>query len=114
MILFSIEPMTWTITLLGWLIVFAALVVLVLVFSAIPKIIELTKKKKAKKTGSTAPIAVTTVTGEVNAAIATALHMHFSEMHDDESGVITIKRVERKYSPWSSKIYNVHSSQLNR
>lgn len=42
-----------------------------------------------------------------NAAIAAALHMYFNEMHEDESNIITIKRIERRYNPWSSKIYGV-------
>jgi glutaconyl-CoA/methylmalonyl-CoA decarboxylase subunit delta len=41
------------------------------------------------------------------AAIAMALHLFYDEVHDDESNVITIKRIERRYSPWSSKIYGV-------
>jgi hypothetical protein len=40
-------------------------------------------------------------------AIAMALHMYYDEVHDTESNVITIKRIERRYSPWSSKIYGV-------
>jgi len=40
-------------------------------------------------------------------AIAMALHQFYDEVHDDESNVITIKRIERRYSPWSSKIYGV-------
>ena len=41
------------------------------------------------------------------AAIAMALHLFYDEVHDNESNVITIKRIERRYSPWSSKIYGV-------
>ena len=40
-------------------------------------------------------------------AIAMALHLFYDEVHDNESNVITIKRIERRYSPWSSKIYGV-------
>jgi len=40
-------------------------------------------------------------------AIAMALHFFYDEAHDNESNVITIKRIERRYSPWSSKIYGV-------
>lgn len=43
-----------------------------------------------------------------SAAIAMALHLYYAEAHDVESAVITIKTVERRYSPWSSKIYGVH------
>jgi glutaconyl-CoA/methylmalonyl-CoA decarboxylase subunit delta len=42
-------------------------------------------------------------------AIAMALHMYYDEVHDDESNVITIKRIERRYSPWSSKIYGINN-----
>ncbi len=37
-------------------------------------------------------------TGDI-AAIAMALHMFYDEAHDNESNVITIKRIERLYSP---------------
>jgi glutaconyl-CoA/methylmalonyl-CoA decarboxylase subunit delta len=40
-------------------------------------------------------------------AISMALHLFYDEVHDNESNVITIKRIERRYSPWSSKIYGV-------
>jgi glutaconyl-CoA/methylmalonyl-CoA decarboxylase subunit delta len=49
------------------------------------------------------------MTGEENAAIAAALYIYFSEMHDEEKYVMTIKKVSRNYSPWSSKIYGVFS-----
>jgi Na+-transporting methylmalonyl-CoA/oxaloacetate decarboxylase gamma subunit len=49
------------------------------------------------------------MTGEENAAIAAALYLFFSEMHDEEKYVMTIKKVSRNYSPWSSKIYGVFS-----
>jgi hypothetical protein len=44
-------------------------------------------------------------------AMAMALHMFYDEVHDTESNVITIKRIERRYSPWSSKIYGI-SNQI--
>lgn len=43
-------------------------------------------------------------------AIAMALHLFYDEVHDDESNVITIKRIERRYSPWSSKIYGINNN----
>jgi hypothetical protein len=43
-------------------------------------------------------------------AIAMALHLYYDEVHDDESNVITIKRIERRYSPWSSKIYGTNNN----
>lgn len=45
--------------------------------------------------------------GEEIAAIAMALRMFHKELHDTESAVLTINRVARAYSPWSSKIYGL-------
>ncbi|KAF0138860.1 MAG: hypothetical protein FD122_3668 [Stygiobacter sp.] len=47
---------------------------------------------------------------EVNAAIGLAIHLYFSERHDKESAVLTINRVAKLYSPWSSKIYGLRKS----
>lgn len=43
------------------------------------------------------------LTGEEAAAIATALHLHFNSMHDEESEVITINMPSKRYSPWAQK-----------
>jgi len=50
--------------------------------------------------------------GEVNAAIAMALYSYFGELHDRESGIVTIKRVNKPYSPWSSKLYNMRNPKI--
>ena len=47
------------------------------------------------------------IPGEINAAIAMALHMHFMEAHDLENTVLTIKQIQKVYSPWSSKLYGL-------
>lgn len=44
--------------------------------------------------------------GEEIAAIAMAIYEHLNA-HDNESTVLTINKVKRAYSPWSSKIYNM-------
>ncbi len=49
------------------------------------------------------------ISGEVTAAIAVALYLYNNETHDIESGVITIKRVSKIYSPWSSKLYHMRN-----
>jgi hypothetical protein len=46
---------------------------------------------------------------ENEAAIAMALYLYFNEMHDDESDIITVKRVSKTYSPWSSKLYSMRN-----
>ena len=44
--------------------------------------------------------------GEVIAAISAALAEHL-DAHDRESTILTINKVRRAYSPWSSKIYSL-------
>lgn len=45
--------------------------------------------------------------GEIIAAIALALKMEQEDRHDRESEVITLNKVARAYSPWSSKIHGL-------
>jgi len=47
------------------------------------------------------------LSGEINAAIVMALYLYTEEIHDQEDPVITMIRVSRTYSPWSSKIYGL-------
>ena len=64
----------------------------------------ITDKKEAKeKLLGEAP-------GEVFAAISLALHEMQSDVHDVEDTVLTITRVKRSYSPWSSKIYTLRET----
>ena len=98
-----------TIAIVGWLIVFAALVLLVIIFNQTPKLIYYNTRKKLRKQNKEAKVSDDElhIAGEVSAAISTALYLFFDEMHDEESNVITIKRVRKVYSPWSSKIYGL-------
>ena len=48
--------------------------------------------------------------GEVFAAISMAMHEFQSDVHDVEDTILTITRVKRSYSPWSSKIYTLRET----
>ncbi len=98
-----------TIALVGYLIVFSALVLLYFVFNSLPKLIHLQARIRLKKKGldEIAQKKDLSIPGPVAAAIAMALHAHMSELHDNEETVMTIKRVAKVYSPWSSKIYSM-------
>ena len=50
------------------------------------------------------------IPGEVIAAISMALHEKQNDVHDIEDTVLTISRVKRSYSPWSSKIYTLRET----
>jgi len=45
----------------------------------------------------------------VYAAIAAAIHLYEEELHDVENAVLTINKVSRTYSPWSSKIHGLNT-----
>jgi len=102
----------WVITVVGYSVVFTALVLLIFVFRLMPKVLDLHLKRKLRKEGKLVEKQGDEeqyIAGEVNAAIGLALSLYFDEMHDEESNIITIKRVERRYSPWNSKIYNINN-----
>lgn len=116
--LLVVDSQVWTITILGWVIVFVALIFLIIVFTQVPKLLSLdltkmfAKKEAAVKVDESS--SEVELTGETNAAIATALYMYFNELHDEESNVITIKKVTRNYSPWSSKVYGFNNANFPR
>ena len=105
-----------TVAVVGFLIVFSSLTVLVIVFSRLPKIInmQLNREKLRRNRKKTEIEEVTgddfVVEGNVTAAISLAIHLHFNELHDEESNIVTIKKVRKAYSPWSSKIYSTHNN----
>lgn len=103
-----------TLAVVGYVIVFAALITLYLVFQYVPKVLNsLTKKKVKNRDKKEVVVSDVTISGEVSAAISAALHLYFNEMHDEEKTVLTISKISKRYSPWSSKIYNV-TKGLNR
>lgn len=96
-------------------VVFGALILLYIVFKNTKRIYtidlkSLFAKKQMEPTREKAT--KEEISGEVNAAIAMGLHLYVSELHDYEDAVLTIKKVARTYSPWSSKIYGLRN--LNR
>lgn len=99
-------------TLMAMCIVFSALLVLCLSFLAISKIgARVARRNKMEAHGidhaelprDQRP---DSDSGEVIAAIGLALRDHL-EAHDQESTILTINKVRRSYSPWSSKIYGM-------
>ncbi|MBN2682561.1 MAG: OadG family protein [Bacteroidales bacterium] len=100
-----------TIFVVGYLVVFFSLVLLFYTFKLVPKILKIDVRNKLKRKGVTEfenkPDSDLEIEGDVNAAIATAIYLFFDEQHDEESGVLTVKRVDKRYSPWSSKLYGV-------
>lgn len=93
--------------------VFILLVFIILaltVFGAVFSYIE-KRKNNTSKTDKLPPTkgVETKQKEEVYAAIAMALHDCFEIAHDVESNIITIEKVNKRYTPWSSKIYGLNT-----
>lgn len=93
--------------LVGFLIVFAVLVLMIGVMKAMGYIF--TRQRKPKAVAAKGEIADDHAISdaEIVAAIAVALKMYKSDLHDRESEVLTINRITRAYSPWNSKIHGL-------
>jgi Na+-transporting methylmalonyl-CoA/oxaloacetate decarboxylase gamma subunit len=112
-LLASTTDFGFTVALVGFSIVVFSLTLLVIVFTRLPKLININLKKwrKIDKHISTNETSDNDyVEGNVTAAISLAIHMYFSELHDNESNIVTIKKVKKNYSPWNSKIYSVNQN----
>jgi Na+-transporting methylmalonyl-CoA/oxaloacetate decarboxylase gamma subunit len=97
------------ISIVGIIIVFSALTIITLLIRAL-KLVSTPRKKKSDTTAEKP--AGNGVSGEIVAAIALALQTHLFELHDEERTIVTIKRVSRPYSPWSSKLYGMTPSPI--
>jgi hypothetical protein len=75
------------------------------------KIVDARRESAKKKEASEhMVVARHDVSEETAAAIGLAIHMYKNEMHDQESFTITLKKVSKIYSPWSSKIYTLRQN----
>jgi glutaconyl-CoA/methylmalonyl-CoA decarboxylase subunit delta len=111
----AIDAHALVITIVTYCVVFCFLAVLGFLFSHFYRIMNYYNKLRWQKEKKTTDIEIPPqkITGDENAAIAAALYLFFSELHDEEKYVMTIKKVSRNYSPWSSKIYSVWNSLKN-
>lgn len=95
-------------TIIGYSVVFLALFLLFIAFKSLTQVITTQTRRKYNKAAEVPTDKKEfNIVGDVTAAISLALHLHFSEIHDFESTIITIKKIQKPYSPWSSKIYGL-------
>ncbi|NPA69065.1 MAG: OadG family protein [Chlorobi bacterium] len=101
------------IALTGYVIVFSALFVLWLIFAFLPRLLTFHIKIKFKKhkNETACDKCGEFITGQENAVIAAAVYLYLSELHDEESMTMTIKKVKKDYSPWSSRVYTINAFQ---
>lgn len=97
-------------TITAMAVVFLGLLLLFLIFKQVGKAAIAASKRNAQKSGAPTSSSPDQVSGEVYAAIATALYEMSDDNHDIEHTVLTIRKVRRTYSPWSSKIYGLRET----
>ena len=102
----------FVLTLMAMSIVFSALLILSICFYFISKVGGLVSRINKIRSHGGDPKTVTAEdapahdSGEEIAAIVMALHEHLNA-HDQENTILTINKVKKAYSPWSSKIYGL-------
>jgi sodium pump decarboxylase gamma subunit len=104
------DPYGIAMTIIAMGVVFAALILLYVIFKYLAKLYGRESKKKADLAQQASMKTEDETSGEINAVIALALHLYRTQLHDNEDPVITMRRVARTYSPWSSKIHGLTKS----
>ena len=105
------DPSGIGMALIAMSVVFSGLALLYLFFKGLGFLMTKDARKAANLMKVSSPGVVKQgLSGEVNAAIVMALYLYNNELHDLEDPVITMTKVSRTYSPWSSKIYGLRKS----
>lgn len=107
------DPIGIGLTVVAVSVVFLALLCISLILKGYGKLIMRTQDRKAKKdsavaTAETSSPSASEISGEIYAAIAAAIYLYDEEMHDEENTIITIQKVERAWTPWNAKFYNMN------
>lgn len=108
----EMDPSGIGMTVIAMFVVFTSLALLYFIFSFTGGLFkrQAARVKSIQLEGGNVKVNTEELSGEVSAAIAMALHLFQSELHDEENTVLTIKKVARTYSPWSSKIYTLRKN----
>ncbi len=112
------DPIGIGLTAVAVSVVFIALICIALLISGSGRLIarsEEKSKNKGKKAPAIKPVSEGSAADEeFYAAIAAAIHLYNDELHDEEDTVITIQKVEREWTPWNAKYYNMNQYFNNR
>lgn len=99
-----------TLGIVGIIVVFIALALLVIILNQIAQatgFFTMLFKTKLKRQ-IFADAGKKRITAQESAAVSAAIYLYLEEIHDKESRVMTIRKVSKTYSPWSSKIYGLN------
>lgn len=100
----------FTLIIVGMVVVFVALSLLVIILNRIPLLLNLFTRliKKEPKESMIHEVRDQRIPAQVSAAISAAIYLYLDDIHDKETRIMTIRRVSKTYSPWSSKIYGLN------
>lgn len=106
----QMDPWGGAMAVIAMTVVFLALILLYFCFKYIGLFYISREKKipKKKKKGL-----LDDHTDDVVVAIGTALYLYNEQVHDEENTILTIQKVAKTYSPWSSKIYGLRKHPKN-
>lgn len=116
----KVDPYGVGMAAMAMLVVISVLALSAIVFQNIDNLIHFVSKLFAPKKNSggqadgAEKVEKVKSSGEEIAAIAMALHLFKNELHDQESLTLTINKISRAYSPWSSKIYGIMNKAVKR
>ncbi|MDD2196002.1 MAG: hypothetical protein PHE03_03320 [Bacteroidales bacterium] len=97
--------------------VLSVLALVAIIFQNIDNMINFFSKVFTRKEKSQGEVGVQEKiksSGDEIAAIALALYLYRNELHDHESLTLTMNKISKTYSPWSSKIYGVMNRAVLR
>ena len=106
----KLDPYGIGMTLVAMSVVFISLIILYLLFKNVARLFAYDIKRKTAVSTNTNEVEKPNknqATLELGAAVAMAIHLYQQELHDHEAALLTIKKINRNYSPWSSKIYGM-------
>lgn len=104
------DPVGYGMAFIAMIVVFSALLVLFIIFKSIGIANQKFEKRKeitSKPELATKPEKHLEASGEVIAVIAFAVNQYRQDIDNLESNILTINKVAKSYSPWSSKIYGL-------
>ncbi len=105
------DPLSNTKTFIFWGVILAFVVLFIYFLYRTNKLIDAKKQSnKLQEVTVRQPNSSAEIHEETAAAIALAIHMYQNDLHDQESFTITLKKVSKIYSPWSSKIYTLRQN----
>lgn len=109
------DPYGFGLLFISLLVVFTVLISLFLSFKYFFRFYNLiqNRQRSKKRRELIKPSDQQQLNGEVLAAIAMTLHLYKTGFHDQENTILTMKKINKSYSPWNSKFQGLRRNPGN-